>query len=47
MQTVWHRAEAYIPIVSVARAFCLSEWSVFCIAYDCFDTVILFPCINR
>jgi hypothetical protein len=47
MQTFWHRAEAYIPIVRVARVFCLSERSVFCIAQDCFDTTISFPCINR
>lgn len=47
MQTVWHRAETYIPIVHVARLFCLSERSVFYIAQDCFDIVISFPCINR
>lgn len=47
MQTVWHRAETYIPIVRVARLFYLSEGSVFCTAQDCFDTVISFPCFNR
>lgn len=47
MQTVWHRAEAYIPIVRVARVFCFSERSLFCIAQEPFDTVISFPCINR
>jgi len=46
MQTVWHRAEAYIAIVRVARVFCLSERSVFYIAEDCFDSVISFPFIN-